>query len=130
LLGDLEPFTGLDSTKTLMSSVLPAQGAPLSFEYHYDFGDSWVHDVLWEGCPPPQPGMTYPQCLDGGRACPPEDVGGVEGFKVYLEAMADPSHERHQEMLDWHGPFDPEAFNPRLTTHVMQEGMPDWRKMV
>lgn len=127
---DLEGFTGLDSTKTLISAVLPAEGAPLSFEYRYDFGDSWVHEVIWEGCPPPQPGATYPQCLEGERACPPEDVGGVEGFKEYLEAMADPSHERHQELLDWNGPFEPDSFNARLTTHVMQEGMPDWRKMV
>jgi hypothetical protein len=44
--------------------------------------------------------------------------------------MADPSHERHQEMLDWNGPFNPDAFNPHLANHVMQEGMPDWRKMV
>jgi len=46
-----------------------------------------------------------------------------------LEAIADPSHERHREMLDWNGPFNPNAFNPRLATHVMQEGIPDWRKM-
>jgi Domain of unknown function (DUF6398)/Plasmid pRiA4b ORF-3-like protein len=74
--------------------------------------------------------MTYPQCLEGERACPPEDVGGIGGFADYLQAMADPSHERHQEMLDWNGPFSPDAFSPHLATHVMQEGMPDWRKMV
>ena len=131
LLDDgFEPFKRLDSTKTLISAVLPADGAPLSFEYHYDFGDSWVHDVLFEGCPAPQPGVTYPQCLEGARACPPEDVGGVFGYAEYLEAMADPSHERHKEMRDWNGPFKPEAFNRDMVTHVMQEGMPDWRKMV
>ncbi len=126
----LEPFTGLDSTKTLISALLPADSAPISFEYHYDFGDSWVHDVHFEGSPPPQPGVAYPKCLEGERACPPEDVGGIGGYAEYLEAMADPSHERHQEMLDWNGPFNPAAFNPHLANHVMQEGMPDWRKMV
>lgn len=131
LLDDgFEPFTGLDSAKTLMSAVLPADGTPLSFEYHYDFGDSWVHDVVFEGSPPPQASVAYPQCLEGQRACPPEDVGGIGGYAEYLEAMADPSHSRHQEMLDWNGPFNPTAFNPRLATHVMQESMPDWRKMV
>ncbi|MGO8677019.1 MAG: plasmid pRiA4b ORF-3 family protein [Limisphaerales bacterium] len=126
---DLEPFTGIDSTKTLISALLPSDSAPISFEYHYDFGDSWVHDVHFEGSPAPQPGVAYPQCLEGERACPPEDVGGTGGYTEYLEAMADPSHERHQEMLDWNGPFNPNAFNPRLATHVMQEGIPDWRKM-
>jgi hypothetical protein len=127
---DVEPFTGFDSTRTLTSELLPADRAPISFEYHYDFGDSWVHDLQFEGSPAPQPGMTYPQCLEGERACPPEDVGGIGGYAEYLEAIADPSHERHREMLDWNGPFNPDAFNPRLATHVMQEGIPDWRKMV
>jgi hypothetical protein len=44
--------------------------------------------------------------------------------------MADPAHERHKELLEWNGPFNPNAFSPRQATHVMQEGMPDWRKMV
>jgi hypothetical protein len=131
LLDDgFEPFTGLDSTKTLISAVLPPDGAPLSFEYQYDFGDSWMHDVLFEGSPPPRTGVTYPQCLEGERACPPEDVGGMYGYAEYLEAVADPSHERHKELLSWSGPFNPNAFNPKLATHVMQEGMPEWRKMV
>ncbi len=40
--------------------------------------------------------------------CPPEDVGGPWGYGEYLEALAEPNHERHAEMLDWRGPaFDP-----------------------
>jgi len=40
--------------------------------------------------------------------CPPEDVGGPWGYAEYLEAMADPNHERHAEMVEWRGPdFDP-----------------------
>ena len=126
---DIEPFSGVDSTRTLISELLPSNQAPISFEYHYDFGDSWVHDVEFEGSPAPQPGREYPQCLEGERACPPEDVGGTGGYAEYLEAISDPNHERHREMLDWNGPFNPNAFNPRLATHVMQEGIPDWRKM-
>ncbi len=131
LLDDgFEPFSDLDSTRTLISELLPAERAPISFEYEYDFGDSWVHDVQFEGSPLPEPGVAYPRCLEGERACPPEDVGGIGGYAEYLEAIADPNHEQHREMLHWNGPFNPEAFNPRLATHVMQEGVPDWRKMV
>jgi len=75
-----------------------------------------VHDVHLEGSPPPQPGVAYPTCLEGERASPPEDVGGIGGYAEYLEAMADPSHERHQEMLDWNGPFNPDGVNPHLAT--------------
>ena len=127
---DVEPFTGLDSTRTILSELLAADRAPIAFEYHYDFGDGWVHDVHFEGSPLPEPGVEYPQCLEGARACPPEDVGGVGGYAQYLKAIADPSHEQHREMLDWNGAFNPEAFNPRHATHVMQEGVPDWRRMV
>lgn len=127
---DFEGFSGLDSTRTLLSELLPADSAPLSFEYHYDFGDSWVHEVQFEGSPPPQSDLAYPQCLEGEGACPPEGVGGIRGYAQYLEAIADPSHKRHREMLQWKGPFNPDAFNPRHATHVMQAGVPDWRKRV
>jgi hypothetical protein len=29
-----------------------------------------------------------------------------------IEAIRDPNHERHKEMLEWGGEFDPEAFDP------------------
>jgi hypothetical protein len=125
---DFEPSDALDSTKTLLGAVLPADGAPLSFEYEYDFGDGWMHDVLFEGSLPEQPGVLYPQCLEGARACPPEDVGGIDGYADYLEAITDPSHKRHQELRNWSGPFNPATFSARLATHVMQEGMPDSRQ--
>ncbi|HOC01026.1 MAG TPA: plasmid pRiA4b ORF-3 family protein [Verrucomicrobiota bacterium] len=127
---DDEPSHTLDSTRTLLSAALPADGSPLSLEYEYDFGDGWMHDVLFEGSPPRQPGLVYPQCLEGEQACPPEDVGGIHGYADYLKAIADPSHPRHKELLNWRGPFNPTKFDARRTTHVMQEGMPDWRKMV
>lgn len=27
----------------------------------------------------------------------------------YLEALADPQHDEHENMVAWRGPFDPEA---------------------
>jgi hypothetical protein len=131
LLNDsLEPFDGLDSTRTLISAALPAGGQPFSFEYEYDFGDSWWHDILFEGNPQPEAGVEYPRCVEGERACPPEDVGGPYGFAEFLQAVADPNHERHQELLEWSRPFRPGPFNAKHASHVMQEGQPDWRKMV
>ncbi|MEQ8941467.1 MAG: hypothetical protein RID98_10155 [Roseitalea porphyridii] len=31
----------------------------------------------------------------GFDGAPPEDIGGVPGFDLFLDAMADPQHEEH-----------------------------------
>jgi len=57
--------------------------------------------------------VTDAKCLEGERACPPEDVGSSSGYMDYLEAMRDPSHPDHEQMVEWRGPsFDPELFDP------------------
>jgi hypothetical protein len=119
-----------DSTMTLLSHNLPRDDGPFSFEYEYDFGDGWLHEVRFEGRPPAEPGKRYPICLEGQRACPPDDVGGVWGYADFLVAIADPDHEEHDELLEWAGgTFDPEAFDPTEATRRMKRGLPDWRSM-
>ena len=49
------------------------------------------------------PGMTYPRLLKATGACPPEDVGGAWGYEEFLEALADPDHEQHVDMVHWSG---------------------------
>ena len=81
------------------------------FVYEYDFGDSWEHEVVLEKILPSETGTTYPVCVEGKRACPPEDCGGVWGYPDFLAAIQDPSHPDHEDMLEWiGGSFDPEAF--------------------
>jgi hypothetical protein len=79
-----------DSTSMKISAILPRSGRRFAFEYEYDFGDDWRHEVLFEGCLRAERGQQYPVCLEGARACPPEDVGGTWGYQEYLEARADP----------------------------------------
>ena len=82
-------------------------------EYEYDFGDGWLHTVTLEETLPRETGSEYPRCLAGGRNCPPEDCGGAMGYQYFLEAVLDPGHQEHQEMLGWVGDnFDPERFDP------------------
>jgi hypothetical protein len=50
------------------------------FIYVYDFGDDWRHEIEVEAILPPNPDGYYPGCTAGGRACPPEDCGGVPGY--------------------------------------------------
>jgi hypothetical protein len=93
-----------------LARIAPAVGR--KFRYDYDFGDGWTHTVLVEKILPAEPGRTYPVCLKGKRACPPEDCGGPYGYPNLLEALADPAHEEHEQMQEWVGEyFDPEAFD-------------------
>lgn len=110
----------VDSTRTVLSDILPKNGKRFTFQYEYDFGDGWRHEVLFEGFPPAVPKTKYPLCLEGERACPPEDCGGVWGYADYLAAISDPGHEQHEEMLKWRGPFDPEAFDAKQATKEMR----------
>jgi len=82
--------------------------------YTYDFGDTWVHQIEFEGIESRSPQKEYPRCIGGERACPPEDVGGDGGYESFLEIIRDPEHEEHERMLTWvGGEFDPESFDPQ-----------------
>ena len=81
------------------------------FVYEYDFGDSWRHEVDVEDVR--EPGDEGgARCLDGARACPPEDCGGIGGYARLLEILFDPAHEEFDELRGWVGPdFQPERFD-------------------
>ncbi|MBL8891434.1 MAG: plasmid pRiA4b ORF-3 family protein [Planctomycetaceae bacterium] len=119
-----------DSTKTALAKILPRTGEHFRFNYEYDFGDGWVHEVLFEGCPKFNPKAKYPLCLEGARACPPEDCGGIGGYEDFLEAIGNPKHGDHKRMRQWiGGRFDSAAFDAKKATRAMLKGLPDWRRM-
>ncbi len=80
--------------------------------YTYDFGDDWEHEILVEEVRTAEPGVAYPRCLAGRRACPPEDCGGIGGYEQLCEILSDPSHPEHADQLDWLGLESAEQFNP------------------
>ena len=53
-----------------------AKSAGRRFNYTYDFGDNWQHEIVIEGKKPLVDGRGYPSCIAGKRNCPPEDCGG------------------------------------------------------
>lgn len=108
--GSPDPYSELRSDRRIKLGQL-GLAEKSKFRYEYDFGDSWEHELLVEKILAPEPGVSYPRCLKGKRACPPEDVGGIWGYMGYLEAIEDPAHPQHDELLEWSGPFDPEAFD-------------------
>jgi len=80
--------------------------------YEYDFGDSWMHEILLEKMLPAKPNIKYPVCLTGKRACPPEDCGGVPGYYNLVGIMENSKHPEYRSMKQWLGrKFCPEEFN-------------------
>ena len=87
-------------------------GERFKFLYEYDFGDSWIHTVLVEKVIVPEPGVKYPICLAGKRACPPEDCGGVWRYAGMMQIREQPNHAEYEDALEWLGSdFDPEPFS-------------------
>jgi len=105
-----------------LSQVAPDPGA--RFVYEYDFGDSWDHTVVVEKIGPLKEGVSYPLCMAGQRACPPEDVGGVWGYAGFLQAIRSRRHPEHAEYLRWvGGHFDPEVFDlDQVNAHLRRMG--------
>jgi hypothetical protein len=104
-----EPEVG-DSRKVKLSQLV-AQGVQ-KFCYIYDMGDNWDHTIQIEKTLPAEAGVKYPRCIDGKRACPPEDCGGPWGYADLLEAIQDPKHPEYEDRMEWiGGGFDPEAFD-------------------
>lgn len=98
------------------------------FLYVYDFGVVWRHGVVVEETGPGEAGIDYPRFVDGARRCPPEDVGGAEGFMEFLEAALIPAHEEHRRAIEWNGePFDPSDIDERAV-RLSLEGMARQRR--
>jgi len=116
---DLSMGMRVESERNIkLTSVLRRTGAKLI--YTYDFGDNWEHAIVLEKQLPVLPDMSYPICIDGNLACPPDDCGGIPGFYNLLDALADPNHERHEELRDWIGDdFDPNAFSVELVNQKL-----------
>ncbi len=90
-----------------------------TFGYEYDFGDCWEHEITIEDSRYFNPELQAPvECIEGERACPPEDVGGIPGYFEFCNALKNPAHEEHQRYTEWFagfpwydGVFDSEKFD-------------------
>jgi hypothetical protein len=105
------PIDGYEEKTYRLGSLVKGNGS--TFQYRYDFGDEWRHDLIVEDDDYllPEAAEVF-TCLNGKRACPPEDVGGVYGYLELCEALQDPDHEERDHWVEWIGDdFDSEYFN-------------------
>lgn len=79
------------------------------FGYLYDFGDDWSHVLEVEDIT--DENLVVPICVDGERACPPEDCGGIFGYMDLLETLKNPEDPEYDDLVEWLGePLKPEVF--------------------
>ena len=113
----------LDENKYRLGDVLPTVGEKMTWDY--DFGDGWRHNVVVEAITPAEAGLTYPLCITGRRACPPEDCGGPWRYAAILEALRDPNHPDGEDLLAMVPPgFDPARFDAEETSRAMRSPRP------
>ena len=99
------------SAKTTRLATLIDRGVS-QLAYTYDFGDDWRHTITVEQIGEADPATEYPRFIEGEGRAPPEDVGGLPGFELFLDAIADPDHEEHDDLMRWSGgSFDPETLD-------------------
>jgi len=126
MIDAFDDFGAVDYSEVSITDLVNEHGTKLKFIYEYDFGDCWQHEVKLEKISDPEPKASYPRCIAGERACPPEDVGGVYGFAEFLDAIDDPEHEQHDHLLEWVGEFDLNEFDKSSATREMKQGLPAW----
>ena len=109
-----------DSRRILLREILPNQ-VGFEFEYTYDFGDDWEHNIRIDKIQQSDFGRRYPYCLSGENACPPEDCGGARGYENILFLLKNPKHPNYEAYIsDGIGEdfdatdFDMEEANSRL----------------
>jgi hypothetical protein len=126
---DDDPSSGAvkDSESTFLGELVERKGDRL--RYDYGSGDGWTHTVTVERilAGDQVPAGDGAVCLEGARACPPEDCGGGPGYAHLLAAAADPKHPDHTDALERLGEdFDPESFDPAAVSEALGDLLGSW----
>lgn len=94
----------LDDSKYKIGTVVEKHP---TFEFVYDFGDWWSHQINFEGLVDADMDEKYPVCIGGKFSAPPEDCGGPHGYEEFKEAMNNKKHPRHEELSNWFNNTNP-----------------------
>ena len=71
-------------------------------KYHLELVDRSIHPTQ----------EVLPLVISGENACPPEDCGGIHGYKELLEVLKNPKHPEYRETKVWVGSkFNPTNFS-------------------
>jgi hypothetical protein len=111
-----EPAAGPEAHKLRLSKVF-GDGQPRSLVYEYDFGDSWMHELTLDAVVE-LPGSFKRRLSAGELAFPPEDCGGITGYRDCIRAATARTAKtalqrsaRLRDMVDWLGDWHPKHFD-------------------
>ncbi len=108
--GDEGSARSFDETQVRLLDFGRSPG--LTFAYVYDFGDDWHHTITVEKLLALEFAPRAAACIEGARARPPEDVGGIGNYERFLAIMSDHGDPEHLDTKRWcGGHFDPEWFD-------------------
>ena len=92
--------------------------------YNYDYGDNWYHFIELTKVHTYHEG-DMPLMLFGSGDAPPEDVGGISGFKEFRRIITSPNDDEYEEMISWANMQHWEPFNFDKTAKKVQSAL--WR---
>lgn len=120
----IEAFIGIPDFRKIQEfkEVIPGWEIPVkehfndlgvTAKYLYDYGDDWYHTVILEGYILNDSQVKYPVIVGGERPCPPEDCGGIWGYKNLIKTLSNPKNEEYEALKEWVGEdWSPEKFDP------------------
>ena len=110
----------INESQVLLSELLKNEKDWIRYEY--DFGDGWDHKIILEKKVPHKKDQLPVICIKGKRSCPPEDCGGIWGYKNMLDNQELAPDKRDEELIEWLGEdFDAEHFNLNEVNAVLTE---------
>lgn len=115
-------YDGLEDEASMpVGALLKKKGD--SLQYLYDFGDDWRHTIVLEKRLKVKDGL--PLCIEGERACPLEDCGGIYGHDRILDFFNTPKKKRDPDLADWiPDDYDPSFFDIEEVNDLLSEGAP------
>jgi len=116
-----ETATVLQEEECLLSALLEEEDDLL--HYYYDLSEVWHHKIVVEKTQSPEKGQTgvVLECIAGEGACPPEDCGGPEGFRMLLASLKPDATQALKDDFSWVGDFNPESFSLTAVNKELKE---------
>lgn len=81
---------GIPASDVRLDEAIQSPGDLL--RYIYDYGDSWELTLRLEEVMPAAENSPMATCVDGRRAAPPEDSGGITDAEDLAQVLDDPAH--------------------------------------